>query len=193
MRSGVFAGIGKVDDPYLAGLADRTRSYCHANDPVCNFTNIADATAKCGKGGFLYARCQHLWYIPGPDQGYTDTAAAFLVDRVRSQPAAPALQAPRIDRVETYSEGVLVYVRVYYSDASGEAVGFGFRGANGAGWAEESHPFTSPSYGRVGPGQIDYPFNHGCGTPRAFSSDVDFWIYDKAGQRSNPALVHMNC
>jgi len=65
--------------------------------------------------------------------------------------------------------------------------------ANGAGWAEESHPFSSPSYGRVSPGIIEYPFNHGCGTSREYQSDVQAWIYDTAGRRSPPVIVHLAC
>ena len=64
-------------------------------------------------------------------------------------------------------------MRLFFSDPSHTATGFGFRGANGAGWAEESHPFSDPSYGRVSPGQVDYPFNLGCGTDREYESDID--------------------
>jgi hypothetical protein len=100
---------------------------------------------------------------------------------------------PRIDNVSTYQEGALVYVSVSFSDPDSDADGFGFRGANGAGWAEETHPFSAPSYGRVAPGRFDYPFNHGCGTPDQQSSDVEFWIYDRSGNRSGSTVVRLAC
>jgi hypothetical protein len=102
-------------------------------------------------------------------------------------------QAPRITHAETYLEGVLVYVRVLFADPDGDAEGFGFRGVNGAGWAEESHPFSNPSYGRISPGMVDYPFNHACGTNQEIQSDVEVWIYDAEGARSQPVTVHMTC
>lgn len=71
----------------------------------------------------------------------------------------PTSQPPRIDRFETRREGALVYLRMYFTDPNGDVQGFGFRGANGAGWAEENHSFANPSFGQVGPGWIEYPFN----------------------------------
>jgi hypothetical protein len=89
--------------------------------------------------------------------------------------------------------GQLIYLRITYTDPDGDATGFGFRGANGSGWAEEQHPFTAPSYGRVGPGYIDYPFNHGCGTDRAIRTSVTAWIYDSRSARSTPVTVTLTC
>lgn len=97
----------------------------------------------------------------------------------------------KINFVSTYQEGVLVFFRLHFDE--GSAVGFGFRGANGAGWGEESHLFTSPSYGRYSPGQIDYPFNHACGTPDQYESDVEAWIFDGAGKRSESVIIHLAC
>lgn len=57
----------------------------------------------------------------------------------------------------------------------------------GSGWAEEAHPFSNPSYGRVSDGTIAYPFKH----PAGFESDVEAWIYDKEGLRSDPVTVHL--
>jgi uncharacterized protein YfaP (DUF2135 family) len=96
-------------------------------------------------------------------------------------------------RIDTFREGVLVFFRLYFTDPSNTAVGFGFKGVNGSGWAEENHPFTSPSYGRVFPGRIEYPFNHGCGTPSAYESDVQAWIYDNAGRRITSGTIHLAC
>lgn len=117
-------------------------------------------------------------------RGSSDAEVGFTVDC-----ASP--QAPTIVQTSTYREGVLVYFSLSFAD--GTATGFGFRGVNGAGWAEESHAFTSPSYGRVSPGRLDYPFNHACGTPQQYESDVQAWIYDSAGRRSAPVTVHLKC
>jgi YVTN family beta-propeller protein len=108
--------------------------------------------------------------------------------------STPASQGVQITRVETYQKGALVYFRIYYRDPDNDAEGFGFVGVNGSGWAEETHAFSSPSYGIVGPGRIDYPFNLGCGTPQQISqSDVKAWIYDTAGVRSKPVIIHLSC
>jgi hypothetical protein len=75
-----------------------------------------------------------------------------------------------------------------------DAEGFGFVGINGSGWAEETHPFTSPSYGIVGSDRIDYPFNLECGTSQQVAqSDVEAWIYDTAGVRSQPVIIQLSC
>jgi hypothetical protein len=100
---------------------------------------------------------------------------------------------PEIGRVESFREGGLVFFRVFYTDPNDDAEGFGFRGVKGSGWAEEEFPFSSPSYGRVSPGIIEYPFNHGCGTSSEYESDVEVWIYDSAGLQSPPVTVHLAC
>jgi hypothetical protein len=101
--------------------------------------------------------------------------------------------SPAIVRVETFRAGVLVYFRLFYADPNNTAEGFGFKGANGSGWAKETHPFSSPSYGRWSPGKIEYPFNHLCGEPGEYASDVEAWIYDSAGQSSQSVTIHLAC
>jgi hypothetical protein len=105
----------------------------------------------------------------------------------------PEAQRPQITQASTYQSGELVYVRVQYSDPGHYAEGFGFVGANGAGWAEENHSFADPSYGIPGPDRIDYPFDLGCGTSSEDTSDVQFWINDTAGDHSNPVTIHLAC
>jgi hypothetical protein len=100
---------------------------------------------------------------------------------------------PEIGRVESFREGGLVFFRVFYTDPNADAEGFGFRGVKGSRWAEEEFPFSSPSYGRVSHGIIEYPFNHGCGTSSEYESDVEVWIYDSAGLQSPPVTVHLAC
>jgi Peptidase A4 family len=106
---------------------------------------------------------------------------------------APAPQVPTITSVGTYTQGELVYFDIHYADPGHDAQGFGFVGVNGSGWAEENHPFSSPSYGIVGPDSIAYPFNEACGTPQQYDSYVKAWIYDTAGQRSTPVVIHLVC
>jgi hypothetical protein len=86
-----------------------------------------------------------------------------------------------------------VYLRMYFTNPNGDVQGFGFRGANGAGWAEEHHSFANPSFGQVGPGWIEYPFNLGCGTDREIGTDVQAWIYNNSGKRSQSITVHLTC
>jgi hypothetical protein len=92
---------------------------------------------------------------------------------------------------------VYVYVRLLYTDNDGDAQGFGFRGVSGSGWAEETHPFSSPSYGSVSgdasSGTVVYPFNSNCGNANKQQSDVEFWIYDSGGRQSSSAVVHLAC
>jgi hypothetical protein len=106
---------------------------------------------------------------------------------------AAAAQPPTIGQPGTYRDGVLVWLVLPYADPDNDATGFGFRGANGSGWAEESHPFSSPSFGRVFSNRLEYPFNHACGTSSEIDSYVEAWIYDRTGLRSGSVLVHLTC
>jgi hypothetical protein len=107
--------------------------------------------------------------------------------------SAPAPQVPVITTAGTYTQGALVYFDIQYADPGHDAEGFGFVGVNGSGWAEENHPFASPSYGIVGPDSISYPFNEECGTAQQYDSYVEAWIYDTAGQHSTPVVIHLAC
>jgi serine/threonine-protein kinase len=106
-------------------------------------------------------------------------------------PQAP--QVPQITSVTTYTQGELVYFDIGYSDPGHDAEGFGFVGVDGSGWAEENHPFSSPSYGIVGTDSIAYPFNEECGTAQQYESSVEAWIYDTAGDRSTPVVIRLVC
>ena len=124
--------------------------------------------------------CTHSTYIP---------FVTFTVTKVTT--VTPPV--PVITSVGTYTRGVLVYFDIHYADPGHDAAGFGFVGVNGSGWAEENHPFSSPSYGIVGPGSIAYPFNEACGTAQQYTSYVEAWIYDTAGNRSKPVVIHLVC
>jgi eukaryotic-like serine/threonine-protein kinase len=106
----------------------------------------------------------------------------------------PISPVPDITGVSTYTSGQLVYFVLDYSDPGNDAEGFGFQGINGSGWAEEQHPFSSPSYGIVGADSIAYPFNLGCGTSNQVAqSYVEAWIYDTAGADSTPVDIELVC
>ena len=147
--------------------------------------------------------------VPGGQTSYTwgglgpGSRACFRVTaHTKAGASAPSNEAcattpapnrpPTITGVDTYREGVMVYASVRYSDPDGDAEAFGFVGVNGAGWAKERHPFSSPSYGRVSSGRVDYPFNHACGEENQYESDVEFSIYDGAGQ-ADSTVVHLAC
>jgi len=100
---------------------------------------------------------------------------------------------PEITSAGTYTQGVYVYFDIHYSNTNNNAEGFGFVGVNGSGWAEESHPFSSPSYGIVGQDSIAYPFNQECGTTQKYESYVQAWIYDTNGDKSTPVTIHLVC
>jgi hypothetical protein len=108
-------------------------------------------------------------------------------------PSGPVLQIPQITGIYGYQKGSLVYFSLTYTNPNNDAKGFGFVGINGAGWAQENHPFSNPSYGIVGNDRIDYPFNLACGTPQEYKSWVEAWIYDSQGIRSNPVEVALTC
>jgi len=109
-------------------------------------------------------------------------------------PSTPATRpVPQIASVGTYTQGALVYFDIHYTDPGHDAEGFGFVGVNGSRWAKENHPFSSPSYGIVGTDSIAYPFNEACGTAQQYASYVQAWIYDTAGDRSTPVVIHLVC
>jgi hypothetical protein len=122
-------------------------------------------------------RCQRSTWMP---------FAVFTV----TAGSAGSVPTTSISHVDLYQEGVLVYIRITYT---GPATGFGFKGIKGSGWAEENHPFASPSYGRVSPGRIDYPFNHACGTANQYESDVEFWLNNGSAKAVASTEVRVKC
>jgi hypothetical protein len=128
-----------------------------------------------------------------PYVAYTDGSNLFKATVMKFTASQRPSLAPKIMRAETFREGVMVFFRLFFTDPNNDATEFGFRGANGSGWAEETHPFSDPSYGRVFPGRIEYPFNHLCGTGSEYESDVEAWIDDSYGLRSPSVTVHLAC
>ena len=103
------------------------------------------------------------------------------------------MPAPRITRAFTYQQGEMVYFEIYYSDPAGNAEGFGFVGVDGSDWPEQNYPFSSPADGIVEAGSVAFPLNQACGTGLEYTSSVEAWIYDGAGARSQPVVIHLAC
>ena len=109
------------------------------------------------------------------------------------RPSGKVPPRPRITAVSGYQNGSLVYFTIFYTNPGKDAKGFGFVGINGAGWAQENHAFSHPSYGIVGHDRISYPFNLACGKPQHSKSWVAAWIYNKAHIRSRAVKIALNC
>jgi hypothetical protein len=127
------------------------------------------------------------------DRGFGVHITFSITDYKKIGITPQSAPVPHITHVTSYTEGVFAYFKITYADPGHDAEGFGFVGVNGSGWAEENHPFSSPSYGIVGPNSIAYPFNQGCGTAQQYDSYVEAWIYNNAGVRSQPVTIHLVC
>ena len=108
--------------------------------------------------------------------------------------ASPSpVPAPEITGSATYREGTWVYFDVQYADPGNDARGFGFMGVNGSRWMEATYPFSSPDEGIAGPDNIAYPLDLECGTAGQHVAEVEAWIYDTAGQSSQPVRISLAC
>jgi hypothetical protein len=132
-----------------------------------------------------------------PDQSSVSPAGgqAQPGDRpVRPAPArAVAGPRPKIIGTYTYQQGQMVFFEITYSDPGHNAAGFGFVGVEESDLPRHVIPFSSPGPGIVEPNTIAYPLNQGCGSSVEFTSSVRAWIYDKAGARSKPVIIHLAC
>jgi hypothetical protein len=100
---------------------------------------------------------------------------------------------PRITHTFTYRVGTRVFFEISYSDPGHNAAGFGFVGVQGTGLREQDYLFSDPADGIVAGNSIAYPLEQGCGTGQEFTSNVEAWIYNKAGVRSKPVIIHLAC
>jgi hypothetical protein len=66
-------------------------------------------------------------------------------------------------------------------------------GVNGSRWMEATYPFSRPDEGIAGPDSIAYPLDLECGTTRQHAAEVEAWIYDAAGQTSQPVVIRLAC
>ena len=127
---------------------------------------------------------------PGSTSPSPSTTASWSPVPGESPSPTPA---PEITGARTYREGARVYFDVQYADPGNDARGFGFMGVNGSRWMEATYPFSSPDKGIAGPDSIAYPVNLECGTTRQHAAEVEAWIYDAAGQTSQPVVIRLAC
>ena len=128
-----------------------------------------------------------------------DRALSPIAARMAARPAGPvpkpvpSAPAPRITGIYTYQRGSRVFFEIYYSDPGHNAAGFGFVGVQGTDSREQDYLFSNPAAGIVTGNSIAYPLDQGCGTGLEYTSTVKAWIYDKAGVRSKPVIIHLAC
>jgi Protein kinase domain len=128
-----------------------------------------------------------------------DPALSQVAARIAAQQAGlvpkrvASAQPPRITGTYTYQQGAMVYFEISYSDPGHNAAGFGFVGVEGSLWPSQHYSFSSPAQGIVEPNSIAFPLNQGCGTGLEYTSTVKAWIYDQAGTRSKPVIIHLAC
>ena len=154
---------------------------------------VASAAAGYGVNagtGHQAGRSSFSEAVGGPQAGARmDAGDARSARPARTRPAAP----PRITGTYTYQQGEKVVFELYYSDPGHDAAGFGFVGVDESDLPRQVIPFSSPGAGVVEADIISYPLNQGCGTGQEYTSSVKAWIYDKAGARSNPVVIHLAC
>jgi hypothetical protein len=122
------------------------------------------------------------------------SAPAQTGARMPARQAHPAEGTrPAITGTFTYQQNEMVYFEISYYDPSHDAAGFGFVGVQGSDWPEQHHSFSDPADGIVETNSISYPLNQGCGSGIEFTSTVRAWIYDSAGNRSKPVIIHLAC
>ncbi|MGH3122253.1 MAG: hypothetical protein ACRDND_14670, partial [Streptosporangiaceae bacterium] len=145
--------------------------------------------ASAGYG--LNAAAQHQ---RDDDRALSQIAARMAAKPVRPAPEpVPSAPAPRITGTYTYQQGARVFFEISYSDPGHNAAGFGFVGVQGSDWRKQQHSFSSPAEGIVTGNSIAYPLDQGCGTGFEYTSTVKAWVYDKAGDRSKPVIIHLAC
>jgi protein kinase-like protein len=156
---------------------------------------VASAAAGYGMNavtGYQAGRSSFSQAAGGPQAGAridAGDARSTRHARTRSAAAPP----PRITGTYTYQQGKTVVFELYYADPGHDAVGFGFVGVDESDLPRQVIPFSSPGAGIVEAGIISYPLNQGCGTGLEYTSSVKAWIYDKAGARSKPVVIHLAC
>jgi len=165
--------------------------------PLVTTSAVAGILAAAGAAGYV------LTAAAGPQPGASSLSpmaaqmAAAPGRPARARPPAPAHPSaappPRITSTYTYQQGAMVFFEIYYSDPGHNAEGFGFVGVNGSDWPEQRYSFSNPASGIVEPGSVAFPLDQGCGTGFEYTSDVKAWIFDAAGHRSRPVIIHLAC
>jgi Protein kinase domain len=163
--------------------------------PLVTASAIAGILAASGLAGYTVATRPQPGKGALPQVGAKMAAApgksAQARDAVVSRPAAGP--PPHITSAFTYQEGQMMYFEIFYSDPGKDAEGFGFVGVDGSEWPERNYSFSSPGPGIVEAGSVAYPLNQACGTGLEYASNVEVWINDTAGTRSQPIVIHLAC
>jgi hypothetical protein len=151
----------------------------------------AVAAVLGASAGVGYGFMEHQW-DDHPAVSQIEAGMAAKPAGLVPKPVPPA-PPPRITGSYTYQAGAMVYFVISYADPGHNAAGFGFVGVEGSDWARQHYSFSSPAEGIVEANSIAYPLNQGCGTGFEYTSTVKAWIYDKAGGRSKPVIIHLAC
>jgi hypothetical protein len=179
-------------DPAAAGRPARPRAQGGRRRPLIAASAIAVILgASAGYGLNAVTRHQRD-HDPGLSRPAARMAARPPQLPPKPVPVAPA-PAPRIIGSYTYQQGARVFFVISYSDPGHNAAGFGFVGVQGSDWRKQQYPFSSPAAGIVTGNSIAFPLDQGCGTGFEYFSTVKAWIYDKAGARSKPVIIHLAC
>jgi hypothetical protein len=158
--------------------------------PLITAPAIAGLLVASGAAGYGVIAAQHQ---------RDGSALAQAGSKIGVQRGAPAHRRvssaapPRIAGTFTYQQNEMVYFEISYSDPGHHAVGFGFVGVEGSDWPLQYYSFSDPAAGIVEANSISYPLNQGCGTGLEFTSTVKAWVYDSAGNRSQPVIIHLAC
>jgi len=107
--------------------------------------------------------------------------------------AGPAPKTPKITGTYTYQQGETVVFEIYFSDPGGDAAGIGLVGVDESDLPQRIIPFSRPGAGIVEANSVSYPLYQGCGSGLEYTNSVRAWIYDKAGARSKPVVIHLAC
>jgi eukaryotic-like serine/threonine-protein kinase len=152
---------------------------------------IAGLLAASGAAGYgLITATEHQ----RDGSAFSQTGAKIAVGQAVPAPRrVPSAAPPHITGTFTYQQNAMVYFEISYSDPGHKAAGFGFVGVEGSDWPEQHHSFSDPADGIVEANSISYPLNQGCGTGFEYTSTVKAWIYDSAGNRSKPVIIHLAC
>ena len=158
--------------------------------PLIAVPAIAGLLVASGAAGYGVIAAQQQRY----GSGVAQTGSNGTIERggLAHRPAA-SVPPPRITGTFTYQQNEMVYFEISYSDPGHHAVGFGFVGVEGSDWPLQYYPFSDPANGIVEQNSISYPLNQGCGTGFEYTSNVKAWIYDSAGNRSKPVIIHLAC
>jgi len=181
---GVAAVQGPPEDQPHQGAARR-----RPRRPLITASAVAGVLLASVAGYGLTTPSQHR---PG-ESALSETEAKMAARPAGLTPTRTPALPPRIIATFSYQRGEMMYFVISFSDPDHDAAGFGFVGANGSDWPRRHYSFSSPGDGIIEANRVAYPLDQGCGTGLEYASDVRAWIYDTAGTRSKPVIIHLVC